>query len=145
MKIFGIIDILRDYCAANGIVFLYGSQSYRNAIADRDKYQNSERVMIADFRARAEYSNTSRSGLSFAGIIGLGQVREENTRASIDEMYLQKYDRRLKDLAQGLEDLLKSMSCNNDLDITSAEYILDINKMDINADFVICNITLEYE
>lgn len=145
MKIFQIVDILRDYCTENEIVFLYGSQAYRNAIADRTKYNAEQKIMIADFRARATYENTSRSSLVFAGIIGLGQVRETETRASLDELYLQKYDRRLKELSSGLEDLLKVISCNNDLDVTQAEYFLDINKMDINADFVVCNITLSYE
>ena len=145
MKIFGIVNILRDYCTANGIQLLYGSSAYRNAIADRKKYEAGDLILLADFRAKSNYNMYIRTGVDFVGMLALGRVREETTRASLNELYLQKYDRRLEELGDRLEQLLTDITCPNDLDITTTDWRIDLNKLDLNADFVYLTLTLRYE
>jgi hypothetical protein len=64
------------------------------------------------------------------------------TESNLDETPEQKYDRRLKYLANKLTQILSEIACENQYEIRNCNMRLEINKFDLNADFVACDITI---
>jgi len=64
------------------------------------------------------------------------------TESTLDETPEQKYDRRLKYLANKLTQILSEIACENQYEIRNCNMRLEINKFDLNADFVACDITI---
>ena len=139
-----MIDILRTYCTTHDIEFIYGSRQYQNAISSRKKYEADKRIMLADFRVKPIFEGYKVQHLRFVGTMGLGQVRETETRANLSEFPIQKYDLRLKELFKDFLGIVQDISCLNDIEVQDCMVRYDLNKFDLNADFVFANITLEY-
>lgn len=138
-----MIDILRTYCSTHDINFIYGTRAYQNAISGRKKYNAGERILLADFRIRPQFEGYKVSRTQWEGTLALGQVSEETTRANLSEFPIEKYDNRLKQLYADLLEIIKEISCTNDISVISATIRFDLNKFDLNADFVAGNFTFE--
>ena len=92
--------------------------------------------------------------IAYTGVIGLGRKCESEliedeggdytveTESNLDETPEQKYDRRLKYLANKLTQILSEIACENQYEIRNCNMRLEINKFDLNADFVACDITI---
>jgi hypothetical protein len=154
----GIIDILNTYCTSNNIYFICDQKGYQNALADNNVYANNKRIMLAWLKPTATDINGYRiNKYSVSGQIALGQKREAvttgvapnqttiETESNIDETFMQKYDRRLKNLMIDISNVIQKLACDNEMDIISLNFDYDINALDLNADFIIANITLEYD
>jgi len=151
MDNFGLHTALSGYCADNGILFIPGTNAYVNASQTIDNTEFSDgnnQILIADFTAAPVIVNGVIQETTYAGLLALGQVidydelGDESTRATLDETYQQKIDRRLLDLSNDLATLIGVVACDNELDITNLLFKLDINQFDLNADFVAATITL---
>jgi hypothetical protein len=156
MDFFGLVDAIRDYCEDEGIFIIYGSQAYANAQADAESYSSNELILIADFSCVPTITGGQVVALRYSGVISLGQKTEtvvtdpgEETETStttisnLDETPIQKYDRRLKYLSTKLAAIIGELSCDNELDVSGLNFRFDLNKLDLNADFVATPITLE--
>ena len=142
MDNFDIVGVLRTYATAQGWLFFYGSNAYQNFEADAAIYQE-QLVLTADFTARPTYTNGRVMTIQYNGVVMLGRKSEiEGTLSSLDETMIQKYDRRLLELMQLLSNALGSIACSNELEISSANFRLDINKFDTNIDFIAGEVTL---
>lgn len=148
MEQYGLIDVLRQYCIDNDIEFLYGTNFYQNIEASSREYSADQLVMGADFNARPSRAVGGKVvAIEYIGAIALGRkfetpdVNNPEGEASLDETYIQKYDRRLKDLSQQLSNIVGQIACDNELETTGEDLRFDINKFDTNIDFVVMNLT----
>jgi len=148
MDNFGLIDVLEQYCTDNDIKFLYGDNFYQNIEASSYEYEADQLVMGADFNARPVRATGGKIlSIDYVGAIALGRKFETpdlsnpDGVASLDETYIQKYKRRLKDLSQLLSNIVGEIACNNELETTGEDMRFDINKFDTNIDFVVMSLT----
>ncbi|GEM_PF-1582880 len=157
MQSFDILEKLRDYCEKKDIIFIPTiSESYVNSVIDWEAYANNDLIMFALFNAVHVFDNSKLIEIVYTGVIGLGRKceseliefeDEENnytveTESTLDETPEQKYDRRLKYLANKLTEILSTIACENQYEIRNCNMRLEINKFDLNADFVACDITI---
>ena len=155
MQSFDILEKLRTYCVNEGIIFIPSiSESYVNSVIDWNEYENNDLIMFALFNAVHVFDNAKLIEIAYTGVIGLGRKCESEliedddgdytveTESTLDETPEQKYDRRLKYLANKLTQILSEIACENQYEIRNCNMRLEINKFDLNADFVACDITI---
>ena len=155
MQSFDILEKLRTYCVTEGIIFIPSiSESYVNSVIDWNEYENNDLIMFALFNAVHVFDNSKLIEIAYTGVIGLGRkceselIEDDNgdytveTESTLDETPEQKYDRRLKYLANKLTEILSTIACENQYEIRNCNMRLEINKFDLNADFVACDITI---
>lgn len=155
MQSFDILEKLRTYCVNEGIIFIPSiSESYVNSVIDWNEYENNDLIMFALFNAVHVFDNSKLIEIAYTGVIGLGRkceselIEDEDgdytveTESNLDETPEQKYDRRLKYLANKLTQILSEIACENQYEIRNCNMRLEINKFDLNADFVACDITI---
>lgn len=155
MQSFDILEKLRTYCVNEGIIFIPSiSESYVNSVIDWNEYENNDLIMFALFNAVHVFDNAKLIEIAYTGVIGLGRKCESEliedddgdytveTESNLDETPEQKYDRRLKYLANKLTQILSEIACENQYEIRNCNMRLEINKFDLNADFVACDITI---
>lgn len=155
MQSFDILEKLRTYCVNEGIIFIPSiSESYVNSVIDWNEYENNDLIMFALFNAVHVFDNAKLIEIAYTGVIGLGRkceselIEDDNgdytveTESNLDETPEQKYDRRLKYLANKLTQILSEIACENQYEIRNCNMRLEINKFDLNADFVACDITI---
>jgi hypothetical protein len=155
MQSFDILEKLRTYCVTEGIIFIPSiSESYVNSVIDWNEYENNDLIMFALFNAVHVFDNSKLIEIAYTGVIGLGRkceselIEDDNgdytveTESNLDETPEQKYDRRLKYLANKLTEILSTIACENQYEIRNCNMRLEINKFDLNADFVACDITI---
>ena len=155
MQSFDILEKLRTYCVNEGIIFIPSiSESYVNSVIDWNEYKNNDLIMFALFNAVHVFDNSKLIEIAYTGVIGLGRKCESEliedeggdytveTESNLDETPEQKYDRRLKYLANKLTQILSEIACENQYEIRNCNMRLEINKFDLNADFVACDITI---
>ena len=155
MQSFDILEKLRTYCVNEGIIFIPSiSEAYVNSVIDWNEYENNDLIMFALFNAVHVFDNAKLIEIAYTGVIGLGRKCESEliedddgdytveTESTLDETPEQKYDRRLKYLANKLTQILSEIACENQYEIRNCNMRLEINKFDLNADFVACDITI---
>ena len=138
MEQLDIIGQLEAYALAKGWRFVYGYNKFRANIDVMHDYQPGELVLIADFRATPTIKNGRVTQMIYTCLLMLGRKFDiDGTVASLDETPIQKYDRRLKELAQTLLNTICDFSCANELEVTAAPISVDINVYDTNIDLAI--------
>lgn len=153
MRTYDIVKALRSYCVTKGITFIPAlTEDYINAVISRQYYEYNGLILVAMLNRQIRREGSNIIGVSFSGIIGLGQKRENivdeedevisETESSLDETFEQKYDRRLSELMFGLQDFISDFTCEQELEVLNENQRMEINKFDLNADFVFCDITL---
>jgi len=140
MEYFGLVDKLRDYCTAHNWVFIYGNESFANALTDSHKYQPNQKILVADFSCLPVIEGSKVQSMTYTGVMMLGQKCEAITKSTLDETPIQKYDNRLKSLSQLLTIAIGQISCDNEMEVTGLNMKFDLNKFDLNADFVACSL-----
>lgn len=144
MKRYGLIDVLSDYCRSNGIYFICGNDAYVNAVADRHVYDKNELILIAELDMDVNLNGKFVSSVDYKGTIAIGRKCEDTETSSLDETFMQKYKARLRELCDLLVSLLTEISCQNEGTINSLSLKYDINKFDLNADFVAGSIDISF-
>ncbi len=135
------IGYLKEYCDEKHIYLIAGPKDYQNAIIDKHIYAAYDLILLADLTFSPSFEEFGVT--TYTGTIGLGQKREEMTVSSLDETFQQKYDRRLLKLSETLVTIFRDMECTNDIEIQSFTGSYALNKFDLNADFVVANITIK--
>jgi len=140
MDQFDIIGALEAYALSKGWLFEYGFDNFYKNLAANQEFANGELILIADFQADPTYKNGRITLISYTCLLMLGRKFDaDGTAASLDETSKQKYDRRLKVLAQALAGGIAEFACDNELEITTAPIIVEINTFDTNIDFATSN------
>lgn len=152
MRTYDIIKALRSYCITNDITFIPAlTEDYINAVISRQYYEYNGLILVAMLNRQLRREGSNVIGVTFSGVIGLGQKREtveveevvvSQTESSLDESFEQKYDRRLSELMFGLQDIIGEFVCAEELEVLNENTRMEINKFDLNADFVFTDISL---
>lgn len=138
MEQLDIIGQLEAYALSKGWRFIYRFDRFRSNMEAMHDYQSGELVLMADFRATPTIKGGRATQIVYTCLLMLGRkFDEDGTPASLDETPKQKYDRRLKDLAQTLLNAICDFSCANELEVAAAPISVDINVHDTNIDFAI--------
>lgn len=133
-----LIDTIEQYCEANDIVFILGSQDYQNLEADIYGYKNGQLILLCDISYSVNIYSGSVTGYSYNVTLGLGRKFDpDGDEAGLDEYYKQKYHLRLRDLSDKLNEIIGNIACLGDFSVNSFNVKYDINKFDLNADFVV--------
>jgi len=140
MEYFGLVDKLRDYCTDHNWVFIYGNDSFANALTDSHKYLANQKILVADFSCLPVIEGSKVQSMTYTGVMMLGQKCEAITKSTLDETPIQKYDNRLKELSQLLTIAIGQISCDNEMEVIGLNMKFDLNKFDLNADFVACSL-----
>jgi hypothetical protein len=143
MDFFGLIDAIRSYCSDNNISFLYGNDAYSNALIDSSTY-DTPLILIADFTVQPTITAGTVVECNYSGVMSLGQKTDDITTSNLDETPIQKYDNRLKYLTTQLATVIGEISCENELEVSGLNIKMDLNKFDLNADFVATPITFNH-
>lgn len=140
MDQFDIIGALETYAISKGWLFEYGFDNFYKNLAVNQEFDNGQLILIADFQANPTYKNSRVTAISYTCLLMLGRKFDaDGQAASLDETSKQKYDRRLKVLAQTLAYGIADFACSNELEVTSAPIIVEINTFDANIDFATSN------
>lgn len=138
---------LEDYCDTNKIFFIPGSEDYQNAVADEDVYKDFDLILCSDLTLTPNFYEEDGS-VTYNGTLALGRKREitdgEETVASLDETFKQKYARRLHDLITMLYNMINEIRCDADAEVLSCSMSYAINRFDLNADFIVANISIKF-
>jgi hypothetical protein len=120
-----------------------GGQAYNEFEVSTFNYAANQLILIVDINADPIFSKGNTvAEINYTGTVLLGRKFETTTVSTLDEKFLQKYDRRLLSLMSSLMALLKSVACTNELTLTKATTKLEINKFDENIDFVSAEIQI---
>jgi len=139
---YSIISKLRTFAEGKGYVFFSGSEFYQNVEADQD-IEDDKLVLTANFNARPVILNSRTVSINYTGLIMLGRKSETvwddelvKTESNLDELFIHKYDNRLEFLMQQLAEDIGVFSCENELELSSLEFRMELNKFDSNIDFI---------
>ena len=137
MDQFDIIGALEAYATANSWLFTYGVDNYYKSAQSIQDYTVGKHILIADFRATPTIKNGRIMSISYTCLLMLGRKFDPTggTSANLDETSDQKYDRRLKELMQLLAACIGTVACDNDLEVTAGEMVVNINQYAENLDF----------
>ena len=136
------IGYLKNYCKKNNIFFIAGPQDYQNAVIDKNIYAPYDLILIADLTFTPNFSDELGT-VVYDGTIGLGRKKEDFTTSSLDETFQQKYDRRLLSLSEAIVNMFNEMQCTDDIEVLSWTGSYALNRYDLNADFVVANISIK--
>lgn len=143
MEQFDLIGQLYRQAKANRWAFAAGDDFYKNIELANQHLETGQLVLTAEFNAFPTIINGRTTEIRYEGAIMLGRKQDnDGMEASLDEDYLDKYNRRLLELMQYLVIFIGTFTCENELEITAMELIQQINTFDSNIDFVGGNITL---
>jgi hypothetical protein len=136
MDQFDIIGALEAHALSKDWLFVYGVDEFYKSAQTAQQYDNGKLVMVADFRAQPTYMNGRITEITYTCLIMLGRKFDTDGQAAdLDETSEQKYDRRLKELMQLLAQAIAQVGCDNDLEITSGDIVVEINMYAENIDF----------
>jgi len=146
---YSIISKLRTFAEGKGYAFFAGSEFYQNVEADQD-IEDNQLVLTANFNARPVILNSRTISINYIGLIMLGRKSETiwddalvKTESNLDELFIHKYDNRLEFLMQQLAEDIGQFACANELELSSLEFRMELNKFDSNIDFIAGVVTLK--
>jgi len=147
-----VVQKFEDYATAAGYEFAYGREGVKNwQLSEGVTLSAGKIVLLVDpFIETAQIDNSIIFKWSVATTIALGKKFDvtvaSGTYSQLDETDLQKYDRRLQAMRSNMETLLKTIFCNDDdLELTSARVLMEMNRFDENIEIVAAEITFLYE
>ena len=151
-----IVQIFEDAATAAEYEFAYGRKDIQNwQLSEAVTLNAGKTVLLVDpFVETAEIDNSIIFKWSVRTTIALGKkfdteiVEEETvttTYSELDETELQKHDRRLQAMRSNMETLIKTIFCNEDLVLTAAVILREINQFDENIDIIAAEITFNYD
>jgi hypothetical protein len=136
MEDFDIIGALETYAISRGWLFYYTFDDFYSNIGTNQQLVQDQLILIADFQAEPVIQNGKIQQITYNCLLMLGRKFElAGTSSDLDETPKQKYDRRLKELAQLLSYGMAEFACNEELEITSFPLVVEINQFDTNIDF----------
>jgi hypothetical protein len=138
MDDFDIIGTLRAYAVSQGWRFTYGLDSFYRSAQTIGHYSPGDLILVIDFNALPVYKNGKTISITYTCLMMLGRKFDlDGQVASLDETSDQKYDRRLLELMQLLSTAIADISCQNELEASTAPMGFSINEFAENIDFAV--------
>jgi hypothetical protein len=143
MEQFDIIGALEEYAISQNWKFGYGVDEFYKSAATVQEFKAGDLIMLADFRAQPTIKNSVITEITYTCLIMLGRKYDDDGQsASLDETSKQKYDRRLKELCQMLAMAIGQVACDNQLEVTVGDIVVNINMYAENVDFAASSNTI---
>lgn len=145
-----VVAIFSDAADDAGYEFAYGRKDILNFETKAINLSTGNLVIfVFPFVETAQIDNSIIHKWSVSTQLWLGKKFDidigSGTYSNLDETELQKYQRRLKDLRDNLNTFIKSVFCNEDLELTYARVFRELNQTDENIDFVTAEIVFTYD
>lgn len=132
-----LIDTIEQYCKDNNIKFILGTEDYQNMETDFHDYAAGQLILLLDTTYSVNIYSGSVVGYSYNVTLALGRKFDfDGDEADLQEFYIQKYHKRLKELTELLNSLIANVACIGDFTVNSMNVRYEINHLDLNADFV---------
>lgn len=151
----GGVYSLRDTGPAGGLIcYIDGTTYYEAAPSDQSESQVWSNITNVEIGETAQgtaigtgQANTDAIIAQEGHIDSAAKLCDDygETYAQLDETELQKHDRRLQAMRENMETLIKSIFCNEDLVLTAAVILREINQFDENIDIIAAEITFNYD
>lgn len=136
MEQFNIIGALKSYAENLGWIFVFGIDNFERNIQSVVEFSPGQLILMCDFRATPTIRNGQTMAISYTCLMMLGRkIDTDAQRSDLDETNQQKYDRRLKELMQLLNNTIAQVACDNQLDANPNELIVQVNMFAENIDF----------
>lgn len=146
MTNFDIIGAIRTYCETLDYIFIAGDNFYINADLSKYRIDIGKTIITALFTAAPEYSDGQITRITYNGVLTCGvKVDSEGYSASLDESFIQKYDRRLLSLMGTLSTFIQNFMCDNALDVTGTRMLAMLNRFAENIDYIEATLTFIQE
>ena len=151
---------LRDTGPSGGLIcYIDGTTFYEAAPSDQSAAQAWSNIEDVEIGATAQGTAIGTGQANTDAIIAqaghtasaaklcddLEVESGSGTYAQLDETELQKHDRRLQAMRSNMETLIKTIFCNEDLVLTAAVILREINQFDENIDIIAAEITFNYD
>lgn len=130
------IGWLDNYCKENGILFCPNEAAYSNIISDSVSCKPDSLILCCDLSLSPVFGDMGVQSVTYIGNISLGRKKEECTESNLSEMFMEKYNARLKDLLHILMQFFERLGCEEGVTIDNLNVYYMINSFDLNADFV---------
>ena len=145
-----VVKIFEDAADAADYRFAYGRKDILNYESGELELESGESVlMVFPFIENAQVDNGIIFKWSVSTQLWLGKKFDvdvgSGTYAELDETEYQKYTRRLKDLRDAMNALIKAIFCAQGVELTSARIFRELNQFNENIDFVTADITFLYD
>jgi hypothetical protein len=143
MEHFDLIGELQRVALANDWAFLAGDDFYMNIGAAQEEYKPNKLVLAVDMNASPTIVNGRVVEVTYSGAMMLG-IKEDvdGVQSSLDEMFIEKYQKRLLMLHQLLAQFIGDFACSRELELSGVTMSMDINRFDTNIDFVAMTLTI---
>lgn len=139
-----VSEIIKEIVEALGYDFTEGSSEYVNATLNTFDLQNKSLVYVTPIVEQGNYSSGVQSEASINAVIGLAVKNDGIYQANLDESYIEKRERRLKNMKINLKTLLKKIGCNEKLQFTSHRIFTEINQFSENVDILMAEVNFIY-
>lgn len=142
-----LIGAIRELCAFDGSASFEGDLFFQNYEAGLIKYEVDQFIVSFFLKCSPRFSPNRPlvEKFVYTGELSIGRKCETTTESILDETFRQKYDRRLKECFDYLVSILGRLSCHYGISITDCTCDYTLNRFDENIDFVVSNITIEWE
>ena len=144
MEQFGLIKALQADCANKDWRFVSGDRWHRNAVITKQGGLEIGEIVMTAFmnNAKPRFVNSVIDRIPYSAEIMIGRKFDEiGDTSSLDEAFIQKYERRLEDLAKLLAAFYASFACEHRLTIQNPDFKCILNLYDENLDFCGGNVT----
>ena len=153
---FDIITPLETFCDIKGYRFIYGQDEIVNFELSYNNLDKNQIVLVALFNIIPAYNLYGGiESYTFRGVLIYGRKSElvyddddnlvQDSESNLDELLIDKYKNRLKELTDLMIKDVAEFSCLNRLDVTGMELRYDVNKHNDNIDTVEASLTFRYE
>ena len=131
------VGIMKTAAELKGWLPFYGSKGYQNfEIAQADITDGSMLFIIFPASISAQIESGMWSRYRVTTQVFLGRKFESNTTSSIAETEQQKYDARLKELRDELDDFLNTLfNCHDGFEANNISFFYELNQYSANIDF----------
>lgn len=135
-----VISYLYNYCDSHAIIPCFGPEAYDTILLDQSNLDPGQLILLLD--CQAEENSDNVGGTEYSGTMTLLRKSEDDgnqgygTISTLDESYMQKYERRLIELEGMLKSIFQAIECELNGEFTRITYSHQINRYDINADGV---------
>lgn len=132
-----LIDTIETYCKDNDIKFILGTRDYQNLQLDMQSYKNGQLILLLDVNYNVNVYAGQVTAYAYNVTMALGiKFDEDGAEANLQELYIQKYHKRLRYLTEKMNQIIGEIACIGDFVVDSFNARYDINQLDLNFDCV---------
>jgi len=142
-----LIGAIRELCLFDGSVSFEGDAFFQNYEAGLIAYEVDQFIISFFLKCSPKFSPNRPlvEKFVYTGEFSIGRKCEPTSVSNLDETFRHKYDLRLKECFDYLVSFLGRMTCAYGMSIVDCQCDYSLNRFDENIDFIVSNVTIEWE